>query len=111
MVYGTCRLCQVLRNEISTIGLMRTVKVGYKDGHSLAARKNEPTPQKEIVVDVQRLVLLVSTDKVELLMMSANYDFGLPGACCPGLPLDTAEQDDNTTDNLPKRSLRLPERP
>ena len=67
------------------------VKVGYKEEHSLAGKKNEPMPRKEIVGGVQRLVLLVPTDKVELLRMSANYHFGLPGACCPGLPSDTAE--------------------
>ena len=36
-----------------------------------------------------------STNKVELLRMSAIYDFRLPRACYPGLPLDTAEWDDD----------------
>ena len=43
--------------------------------------------------------------KVELLRMTANYDFGLPGACCPGLPSDADEQDDYAADVLPRRSL------
>ena len=48
----TYRLCQVLRSKIPVSGQTRTVKVGYEEGHSLAGRKNEPTPQKEIVVSV-----------------------------------------------------------
>ena len=83
----------VLRNEFPTSGQKRTVKVGYEEGHSLAGRKNKPTPRKEIIISMQVLVLLVPNDKVELLRISTNYDFGLPGACCPRLPLDTAEQD------------------
>ena len=86
MVFGTCRLCQVLRNEISTCGQRRTVRVGYEEGHSLAGRKNEGTPQKEIVVSVQRLVLLVPTDKMELPRTFTTYDFGVLGACRPRLP-------------------------
>ena len=99
-VYGTYRLCQVLRNKIPTSGQTRTVKVGYEEGHSLADRK-------EIVISVQRLMLLVPNNKVELLRTSTNYDFGLPEACCPRLPLDTDEQDDDAADMLPKGSLRL----
>ena len=45
----------------------------------------------EIEIDMQRLVVLGSTNEVELLRTSANYDFGPPGACCPGLPSGTAE--------------------
>ena len=33
MVYWTYRLYQVLRIEISTNGQVRTVKVGYEEGH------------------------------------------------------------------------------
>ena len=54
---------------------MRTVKVGYKEARSLAGRKNEPTPRKEIVVGVRRLALLMPTDRVKLLRMSTEYDF------------------------------------
>ena len=46
---------------------------------------------QEIETDMQRLVLLGSTDKMELLRMSTNYDFRPPGACCPWLPSCTAE--------------------
>ena len=91
MVYGTYRLSQVLRNEITASRQTRTVKVGYKEGHSLANRKNEPTPRKEIVVSVKRLVLLAPVDKLELPRMSAYYDFELPGARCPRLPSGTAK--------------------
>ena len=90
-VCGTYKLCQVLQNKISTRGQMRTVKEGYEEDCSLAGRKNKSTPRKEIVVGVQRLELLMPTDKVDLLRMSANYDFELPGAYCPWLPSDTAE--------------------
>ena len=69
---GTYRPCQVLRNEISTSGQTQMVKVGCEEGHSLSSRKNEPTPSKEIVVGVLRLVLLMPTNKVELLRMSFN---------------------------------------
>ena len=73
----------------------------------MAGRKNEPTPRNEIVVGMQGLVLLVPTDKVELLRMSFDYDFELTGACCSELPSDTAKQDDVATDVLQKRRLRL----
>ena len=92
-VCGTYKLCRVLRNEISTSGQMRMVKVGYEE--------------IEIDVGVQKLVLLVPTDEVELLRMSTEYSFELPGACCPGLHSDTAEQDDGAADMLPRRSLRF----
>ena len=46
-------------------------------------------------------------DRVELLRTSTNHDFRLPGACCPRLPLGTAEQDDDAADVMPKGSLRL----
>ena len=42
---------------------------------------------QENEIDVQELVLLGSTDEVELPRTSANYDFGPPRACCPGLAL------------------------
>ena len=88
---------------------MRTVRVGYKEGRSLADRRYEPGPWTENDVDVHRLVLLVPTSKVELLRMSFNYGFELPGASCPELPSDIAEQDDDAADVLPRRSPRLPE--
>ena len=69
---GSYRPCQVLRNKISTNGQTRTVKVGYEEGHGLSSRKNESTPWKEIGGGVQRLVLLVPADKVELLRMAFN---------------------------------------
>ena len=107
MVNGTYRLCQVLINEISTSGRGRTVKVGYKESRSLAGRKNEATPRKEIVVSMVRLVLLVTGDKVELMRTLTNYELRVLGACRPRLRSDTAEHDDNVTDVLPKGSLRL----
>ena len=91
MVYGSYRLSKVMRNEVTVSGQTRTVKVGYEEGLSLANRTNEPTPQKEIVVSIKRMVLLAPIDKVELLRMSANYDFWLSGACCPELSSDVAE--------------------
>ena len=78
----------MLRNEIFMTGQMRTVKVGYAE--------------KEIVISVQRLVLLMPTDEVKLLRRTAEYGFQLPGACCPRLPSDTAEQDDVAADVLPR---------
>ena len=47
---------------------------------------------------MQRLVLLGSTDKVELLRTPASYIFGPSGACCPGPPSGTATQEDITAD-------------
>ena len=108
---GTYRLCQVLRNKISPSGQMQTVKVGYKEGHGLAGRKKESTLRKEIIAGVQRLVLLVPTNKVELGKTFTSHDRGVLGACCPRLPSDTAEVDNNATDVLPKGSLPLLETP
>ena len=76
-IYGTYKLCQVLQTEISMSGQMRKVKVGYEE--------------KEIGIGMQRLVLLMLTDEVRLLRMSTDYDCELPGACCPGLPPNTAQ--------------------
>ena len=71
----TYRLCQLLRPDISSSGQTRTVKVGYEKGHSLTNRKNESTPLKEIIVNVQRLAPLVPIDKVELLRTFINYEY------------------------------------
>ena len=94
--YGTYTLCQVLRNEISTTDQVRKVKVDFGE--------------KEFVVGVQRLMLLMTTDEVKLLRMPTEGDIELPGECCPGLPADTAEQDAGATDVEPRRSLRLREK-
>ena len=91
-VRGTYRLCRLLRDETSTRGQSRAVKVGYE--------------WEEISVGVQRLV---PTYRVKLRRMSAIYDFGLPRACCPGSPSNADEQDADAADVLPRRSLRLPE--
>ena len=63
-VCGTYRLCRVLSNKISTGGLARKVKVGYKE--RWVGKKYQPRPQTEIEIDVQRLELLVPTNKMEL---------------------------------------------
>ena len=105
---GTYRPCQVLRNDISTSSQAQMVRVGYEEGHGLSSRKNEPTPRKEIVIGVQRLALLVPTGKVELLRMSTEHDFKLPGACCPGLPWTPPSKDDDAA-GAAEASLRLPE--
>ena len=49
-------------------------------------------------IDVQRMVLLGSTDKVELLRTPASHVPGPLGARCPGPPSDTATQKDITAD-------------
>ena len=72
MVYGTYRLSRVLRNVISASGQMRTVKLVYEEGHSLANRENKPAPWREIAVSVQRLVLLAPIDKVPLSWMTTR---------------------------------------
>ena len=94
-VCGTYKLRQVLREKTSMKGQTRTIKMGYE--------------WEEISAGIQRLVLLVPTYVVELLRTPANYDFRLPGACCPRSPLNTYEQGDDAADVLPRRSLRLPE--
>ena len=68
--YETYTLCQVLRNEISTTVQMRKVKVC----HGL----------KDFAVGMQRLMLLMPTDRVKLLRMPTEGDVKLPGACYPG---------------------------
>ena len=88
--------CQVLRNQISTTGQMRKAKVGYEE--------------KEFVVSVQRPMLLRPTGDAKLLRMPTDGNFKLPGACCLGLPADTAEQGDGAADVEPRRSLRLREK-
>ena len=51
---------------------MRKVKVFYEE--------------KEFVVGVQRLMLLMPTDEAKLLRMPTEGDFELPGACCLQTP-------------------------
>ena len=97
----------MLRNEVSTRDQMRTVKVSYEEDLRLAGGMYELGPRKEIVVSMQRLVLLVPNDKVELLGMFTNDELGVLGACHPRLHSDTAELDDDDADVLPKGSLRL----
>ena len=58
-VCGTYRLCRVLSTTISTGGLARKVKVGYRERG--AGEKYKPLIEVEI--DVQRLVLLVPTPR------------------------------------------------
>ena len=74
---------------------MRKVKVDYGE--------------MKFVVGVQRLMLLMPTDEVKLLRMPTEGNVELPGARCPGLSADTAEQDDGAADVEPRRSLRLRE--
>ena len=50
------------------------------------------------------MVLLVPTYGVEPLRISASYDFGLLGTCCPGLPSDANNQDNDAADVLSRRS-------
>ena len=85
----------MLRNEISTTGQIRKVKVGYEE--------------KEFVGSAQRLMLLMPADEVKPPRTAAEGAAELPGACGPGLPADTAKQDDSAADGEPRRSLRLRE--
>ena len=62
-VRGTYRLCHVLSTLISTGGLARKVKVGYRE--RWADKKYKPLT--EIKIDVQRMALLVRINKMELL--------------------------------------------
>ena len=81
--FVSCTVNQML------IGRMPGAPVEHCDDlkkHSLAGWKNAPTPWKENVVGIQRLVLLVPTDKVELLRMYANCDFGPREHAIPGCP-------------------------
>ena len=71
-VCGIYRLCRVLRDKTSTRGQVKITRMGYK--------------WEEIGTGMQRLVLLVPNHGVELLTIPANYDLGMPGACCPRLP-------------------------
>ena len=82
-------------DKTSSRGQTRTTKMGYE--------------WEEIGAGMQRLVLLVPTFGVELLRKPANYNFGLPGTCCPRSPPDTYEQGDDAAEMLSGRSLQLPE--
>ena len=56
---------------------------------------------------MQRLVLLMPSNEAKLLRKRTEDDCELPGACCPGLPADTGEQDNGAAKVVPRRSLRL----
>ena len=64
-VCGTYRLCRVLSTKTTTGRLTRKIKVGYKERR--AGRKYEHRPLTEVEIDMQRLALLVPTNKMEQL--------------------------------------------
>ena len=98
---------------------MRTVKVGYKDRRSLAGRNYNPGPLTEIDVGVQRLVLLVPANKVELLRQPAmnepmpeNHDLEPKDGdntadYAPEVLAEEGDLEDNTANVPRKRSQRL----
>ena len=96
VTYKTYLPFQGLRNEIPTSGQNRMDKEGYEE--------------KEFVASVQRLKLLMPTGEVKLPRTPTEGAVELPGARGPGLPTDTAEQDDGAIDGEPRRSLRLQEK-
>ena len=57
----------MLTTKIFAGGLVRTVKVGYKDRRGLAGKNYNPGPLTEIEVGVERLVLLVPANEAERL--------------------------------------------
>ena len=61
----TYRLCLVLSTKTTTGSLSRKIKVGYKERR--AGRKYEPRPLTEVKINIQRLALLVPTNKMEQL--------------------------------------------
>ena len=76
-VCGTYGLCRVLSTEVPIGGRARKVKVGYKECR--AGEKYKSKPLTEIKIDVQRLVLLVPANKMELLRGPAEKESGREG--------------------------------
>ena len=74
--------------------------VHLKEIERHADHEAEPSGEEdqESKTDVQRSVLLGSTNKVELLRIPDSYVLGPLGACCPGPPSDAATQNDSTAD-------------
>ena len=66
-----------LKEELCTVNQDLNRRLGEED--------------QDIEIGVQQMDLLGSTDKVEPLGTPYNYDFKLPGACCPELPSDIAK--------------------